>query len=244
MLATATKTKALLEPYQLHPYQKRAVNHQCSLRESMMWMDMGLGKTPVTLTSIVHLRNTGFLRGVIVVAPKRVCHLVWRQEAAKWAHTNGLTFSRGDGLARVAYPRPIAPRRRVPHQLREPEVAGRDAGHLLHQEGPADPFNGLVWDEISKMKNSTTERVKSFMRIANHFDWITGLTGTPASNGFKDLHGQYLVVDKGARLGQFKTAFKTKFFFKPAGGEGSYAKEIPFKDTEETIKHSDWRHHA
>jgi SNF2 family DNA or RNA helicase len=93
------------------------------------------------------------------------------------------------------------------------------------------PFNGIVWDEISKMKNSSTNRVKAFRKIADKFDWTTGLTGTPASNGYKDLHGQFLVVDKGARLGTSKTAFRTRFYRKV----GPY-KEVPFDDTETVIK--------
>lgn len=93
------------------------------------------------------------------------------------------------------------------------------------------PFNGIVWDEISKCKNSTTNRVKAVRKILDHFDWTTGLTGTPASNGYKDLHGQFLVVDKGERLGTSKTAFRTRFYKKV----GPY-KEVPYSDTESTIR--------
>jgi hypothetical protein len=72
------------------------------------------------------------------------------------------------------------------------------------------------------------------MKILNHFAWVTGLTGTPASNGYQDLHGQYLVVDKGRRLGTSKTKFMTEWYRKPA--EGS-RKVIAYKDTEDRIKH-------
>tara|TARA_R110000868_G_scaffold89184_3_gene248348 strand:- start:1878 stop:2975 length:1098 start_codon:yes stop_codon:yes gene_type:complete len=93
------------------------------------------------------------------------------------------------------------------------------------------PFNGVVWDEISKCKNSATNRVKAVKKILDEFNWTTGLTGTPASNGYKDLHGQFLVVDKGTRLGTSKTAFRTRFYKKV----GPY-KEVPYEDTEDTIK--------
>ena len=83
----------LLTPELMHGYQKKMVNFQCTRPHSMMWADMGLGKTITTLTSIVHLVNTGFLRGVIIVAPIRVIRLVWRQEAVKWEHTKHLKFS-------------------------------------------------------------------------------------------------------------------------------------------------------
>lgn len=228
--------KSLLQPYQLHAYQKRSVDFQCSLRETMLWQDMGLGKTIVTLTSIVHLLATKYLRGVIVVAPKRVCHLVWRQEAAKWEHTKHLTFSVVMGSADLRTRALLKPADVYLINYENLNWLSKTLGTYFISKKKPIPFNGLVWDEISKMKNSTTDRVKSFMRIASHFEWVTGLTGTPASNGYKDLHGQYLVVDKGVRLGVYKTAFRTKFFFKPAGGESSYTKDVPFKDTEETIK--------
>ena len=199
----------------------------------MMWVDMGLGKTVITLTSISHLLRSGFLRGVLIVAPIRVCRLVWRQEAARWSHTNDLTFSMLTGTKD----------QRVRALLRPSNVwivNFENLGWLAEvletyyvSKGRPIPFNGLVWDEISKCKNSTTQRVKSTLKIIRHFDWITGLTGTPASNGYQDLHGQYLVVDKGQRLGTSKTKFMTEWYRKPA--EGS-RKVIPYKDTEDRIK--------
>jgi SNF2 family DNA or RNA helicase len=93
------------------------------------------------------------------------------------------------------------------------------------------PFDGLVWDEISKCKNSTTQRVNSVKKTLKYFKWKTGLTGTPATNGYKDLHGQFLVLDEGKRLGTSKTAFSTRFYRKV----GPF-KDVAFDDTETTIK--------
>jgi SNF2 family DNA or RNA helicase len=199
----------------------------------MLWLDMGLGKTAITLTSITHLLSTGFLRGVVIVAPIRVCRLVWRQEAQKWLHTKGLRFSMLTGTRD----------QRTRALLRPADVFLINYENLgwlastLHtyyiSKGKQVPFNGLVWDEISKCKNSTTERVKATRKILDCFEWITGLTGTPASNGYQDLHGQYLVVDKGQRLGTSKTKFMTEWYRKPAADS---RKVIPYKDTEDRIK--------
>jgi SNF2 family DNA or RNA helicase len=220
-----------MHPSQLHDYQKNAVNFQATRAHSMLWLDMGLGKTIVTLTSISHLISTGFLRSVIIVAPIRVCRLVWRQEALKWDHTKHLTFSMviGDKDQRTrALLRPANIYLTNHENLKW-------LAETLHQhflsKGSLMPMNGVVWDEISKMKNSTTRRVRSFQKIAKGFDWLTGLTGTPASNGYKDLHGQYLVVDGGARLGVGKTEFKNEFFRKA----GAY-REVPVSGIEERIK--------
>ena len=83
---------------------------------------------------------------------------------------------------------------------------------------------------MTKTKNSTTNRVKALEKVIPYFNWTTGLTGTPASNGYKDLHGQYLVVDGGLRLGTSKSAFKSRFYKK------SGFKEIAYDNAEEQIK--------
>jgi len=215
----------------LHGYQQKAVNHQCSRPNSMLWLDMGLGKTIITLTSLAHLIRTQYLRGVVIVAPIRVIRLVWRQEAAKWQHTQHLKFSMVTGTRDQ---RTRALLRPADIYLINYENLGWLAETLqtyfVKKDKPL-PFNGVVWDEISKCKNSATNRVKAVKKILDKFDWTTGLTGTPASNGYKDLHGQFLVVDKGQRLGVSKTAFRTRFYRKV----GPY-KEVAYEDTEDTIK--------
>lgn len=221
----------MLTPDMLHDYQKRAVNFQCSSPTTMLWLDMGLGKTPITLTSIAHLLACSFLRGVVIVAPIRVIRLVWRQEAMKWSHTKHLTFSM---LTGTRDQRTRALLRPANIYLVNYENLGWLAETLqtyfISKQRPL-PFDGVVWDEISKCKNSTTERVKATRKILPHFKWATGLTGTPASNGYQDLHGQYLVVDKGERLGTSKTAFKSRFYRKA----GPY-KELPYEGAENEIK--------
>ena len=215
----------------MHAYQKKMVNFQCTKPHTMMWADMGLGKTITTLTSVDHLIRTGFLRGVIIVAPIRVIRLVWRQEAAKWEHTKHLQFSMVTGTKDQ---RTRALLRPADIYMINYENLGWLAETLQTYFVKKDkqmPFNGVVWDEISKCKNSATNRVKAVKKILDKFDWTTGLTGTPASNGYKDLHGQFLVVDKGQRLGVSKTAFRTRFYKKV----GPY-KEVPYEDTEDTIK--------
>lgn len=221
----------MLYPADLHDYQKRAVNWQCAMPKSMLWLDMGLGKTAITLTSVAHLLNAKFLRGVLIVAPIRVVRLVWRQEARKWQHLGHLTFSSVTGT----------PDQRVRALLRPADIYLTNYENLkwiaetlqtyFVKKNRLLPFNGIVWDEVSKMKNSSTKRVGAFNKINDQFEWATGLTGTPVSNGYKDLHGQYLVVDGGERLGTSKTAFRTRFYKK----SGPY-KEVPYDDTEETIK--------
>lgn len=215
----------------LHQYQRKATEFQCSRPASALWLDPGLGKTVTTLTSINYLLQTQYVNAVLVVAPIRVCRLVWRQEALKWGHTTNLTFSMLLGT-KDQRTRALLQEKNI--YLINYENLGwlAEALHTYYiKKNKPLPFEGIVYDEISKCKNSTTSRVKSLMKILPKFKWRTGLTGTPASNGYKDLHGQYLVLDGGERLGTSKTAFRTRFYHKV----GPY-KEIAFDDTETTIK--------
>jgi SNF2 family DNA or RNA helicase len=221
----------MLTPDLLHGYQQKAVNFQCTHPNSMLWLDMGLGKTVITLTSLAHLIRTSFLRGVIIVAPIRVIRLVWRQEAAKWQHLNHLRFSMVTGTKDQRTRALLRPADVYMINYENLGWLGETLQTYFVKKDKPLPFNGMVWDEISKCKNSATNRVKAVKKILDKFDWITGLTGTPASNGYKDLHGQFLVVDKGERLGVSKTQFKTRFYRKI----GPY-KEAAYEDTEDTIK--------
>ena len=160
------------------------------------------------------LLNCKFLNAVLILAPIRVCRLVWRQEALKWSHSKHLKFSMVMGTRDQ--------RTRALLQPADVYVTNYEnlkwLSEVLHtyfisKDKPL-PFNGVVFDEVSKCKTSTTDRVKSYMKIQPHITWSTGLTGTPASNGYKDLHGQFLVLDGGSRLGKSKTQFKSRFYKK------------------------------
>jgi SNF2 family DNA or RNA helicase len=215
----------------LFPYQQKAIEFQCARPASALWLDMGLGKTVISLSSASWLINAGFLKAVLVVAPIRVCRLVWRQEAMKWSHTAGLRFSTVVGDKDM--------RSRAIMQKADIFLINYENLEWLSEfiqthyvsKGREVPFDGIIFDEINKCKNSSTDRVKALMKMMTFVKWRTGLTGTPASNGYKDLHGQYLVLDDGVRLGTSKSAFEGRWYKK----EGPF-KKIPYSDTGERIK--------
>ena len=215
----------------LFPYQQRAIEFQCSRPASALWLDMGLGKTVVTLTSIAHFIHCGYLTGVFIIAPIRVCRMVWRQEALKWHHTSQLKFSMvvGDKDQRTRALMQKADVYLVNYEALEWLVETLQTYYIAY--GRPLPANGIVFDELSKCKNSSTHRVHALKKILPFFQWRTGLTGTPASNGYKDLHGQFLVLDDGKRLGTSKSQFETRWYRKA----GPY-KKVPYDDTEQRIK--------
>lgn len=200
----------------LYPYQVKAVDHILTRNGSMLWLDIGLGKTITTLTAISTLIDRFQIKAVLVVAPVAVCETVWRQEAKRWSHTKWLKFStvRGDANQRKRALLTPAHVYLTNYELIERVVGALDEMYL--SRGSKIPFDMVVFDEISKMKMATTKRVKAFSKILPHFRWRVGLTGTPATNGLLDLHGQFLMIDGGKRLGPNITSYRDRWFINDA----------------------------
>lgn len=221
--------KELLTPKQLHEYQKECVLHMLYNQDAMLWLQMGLGKTIITLTSIVDLMKAGKVRKTVIFGPIRVIEAVWEREARKWSHTNNLTFSIIRG---VPEKRTRALFRKSDIYLINYELMNWFAEILEHYYKDDElPFDCVVYDEISKLKSSTSLRIAGgkrdridkngkehsvkiigWRKMINKFKYRYGLTGTPAPNGYLDLHGQFLAVDGGKRLGTHITHYKSSYF--------------------------------
>jgi muconolactone delta-isomerase len=185
----------------------------------MLWLDMGLGKTVATLTAYSDLREEFEVAALLVVAPLRICQSVWKQEAQKWHHLRHLRFSLIHGTAAQ---RMSALKRRADVYLINYENLRWLAAQIKHlwlRKGHYPPFSMVAYDEVTRMKNTTAKRVREWRPVLPYFSRRVGLTGEPAANGYKDLHGQYLVVDGGQRLGSGVTAYR-EAFLKPLGYGG------------------------
>ena len=78
------------KPYE---YQRRAIDWIIEKPCCALFLDMGLGKTVITLTAIQHLIDDGDISKVLVVAPKKVAETTWSSEAEKWAHLQPMRVS-------------------------------------------------------------------------------------------------------------------------------------------------------
>jgi SNF2 family DNA or RNA helicase len=185
--------------------------------QSMLFLDPGLGKSIITLSAIVTLLGQMKVYGVLIIAPLRVVQTVWKQESRKWEHTKHLTFSsitgaKDDRIRGLLTPADIYLVNYDNLRWLQEEVEFR-----FLRKGKRPPFNFLVADEISKLKNTRTrqgaERGKAMLKLLPYLPYRTGLTGTPASNGIQDLFGQFLVIDGGQRLGTSFSAFQSTYFY-------------------------------
>ena len=80
--------------YQPHNYQKYATQFIIDHPTAAVFLQMGLGKSVITLTAIQELALERFeVNRVLVIAPLRVARDTWPDEIQKWDHLHELTYS-------------------------------------------------------------------------------------------------------------------------------------------------------
>lgn len=189
-----------------HAYQQYCIDRLVADPRVALFLDMGLGKTIITLSAIYQLKYSRFaVRKVLIIAPKKVAEATWQREAAKW-----------DGV----------------HILRMQTVLGTRARRLKALNTPADiyiinrenvpwlvehyrndwPFDMVVVDESSSFKNPRAKRFKALSYMYPHIKRTVLLTGTPSPNGIIDLWSQIYLLDRGERLGGTFSGFRNRYF--------------------------------
>lgn len=190
------------KPYQ---YQERAEKWITDHKRCALFLDMGLGKSVITLTAARFLLDICDIERVLVVAPKKVAESTWQAEGKKWEHLKGLRFSLIMGTP--------AQRTAALHADAEIYVMSRDnVVWLLEQTKGQPPFDMLVLDELTSFKNPGAKRFKALRKMLPFFRRVVGLTGTPAPNGLLDLWAQIYCLDQGERLGRYITRYRAEFF--------------------------------
>lgn len=169
-------------------------------------LDMGLGKTVVTLTVLNRLMYEEFsLNRALVIAPKRVAEDTWSREAEKWDHLSGLRVVKVLGTAKQ--------RTAALAQDGDVYVINREnVVWLVETLGARWPFDGIVIDELSSFKSSRSKRWRALRRVIGAANYVYGLTGTPAPNGYIDLWPEMYLLDRGQRLGRTLGEFRNTYF--------------------------------
>lgn len=202
-------SNALLRRDQLHDYQNYCVDFLENHAVSLLILEMGLGKTIITLTAILDLMLDMLLVSkVLIIAPLRVARDTWPAELAKWTHLKYLDVSVivGDQQTRIA-------------ALNHPAqiyVINRETVKWLveyyEKNGLRWDFDMVVIDELSSFKNHQSQRFKYLRKIRPFVKRMVGLTGTPTPNGLMDLWAEVGILDGGQRLGRFIGRYREAFF--------------------------------
>ena len=189
-----------------HDYQTYATAFILTHPTSAILLDMGLGKSVITLTALFDLCLDRFeISKTLIVAPLRVARDTWPAEIMKWDHLHGLTYSVAVGTE--------AERKAALQQRVDLHIINRDnVQWLIEESGLPFDYDMVVIDELSSFKSHQAKRFRSLMRVRPSVKRIVGLTGTPSSNGLMDLWAEFRLLDMGKRLGRFITHYRDEFF--------------------------------
>lgn len=201
----------LSRPFAPHNYQAYCINRIVDMPVFPgpglgAYLDMGLGKTVITLTAINELKYSRFaVRKVLVIAPKKVAEATWSKEAAKWEHLKLLRI--------VPVLGSLKQRIRALNTPADVWVINRENVQWLVDYYRNDwPFDFVVIDESSSFKNHQAKRFKSLCWVRKKISRLVELTGTPAPNGLIDLWAQVYLLDGGERLGKTIGGFRQRYF--------------------------------
>jgi len=212
-----------------HDYQRYAIDKIIEMPAAGLFLDMGLGKTVITLTAIRKLLEEFAVNRILVIAPKRVAEDTWTTEAEKWDHLQDLKVSRVLG-----------------NQKERLDALATDADiyvinrenvvWLIEQYPKRWPFDMVVIDELSSFKSPQAKRFKALRKVRPLVRRIVGLTGTPTPNGLMDLWPQMYLIDRGERLENTITKYRNRYFYPgKTNGHIVYSYELK-QGAEESIK--------
>lgn len=192
--------------YTPHDYQAYAIDYIETHPIATVFLDMGLGKTSITLTAISNLLFDSFeAHRVLVIAPLRVARDTWTAEVEKWDHLQELICSVAVGTE--------AQRKAALLRPADVYIINREnVQWLIEESGIPFDYDMVVIDELSSFKNHNTKRFRALLKVRPKVNRIVGLTGTPASNGLMDLWAEFRLLDMGQRLGRFITKYRTDYF--------------------------------
>lgn len=189
-----------------HDYQRYCIVRIIQDAALALFLDMGLGKTVITLTAVNDLVfNRCQVGRCLVIAPKKVAEDTWTREQSKWDHLS---------LLRI---RPVlgARERRI-KALNSPGnvfvINRENVPWLVDYYRNGWPFDMVVIDESSSFKSSQSKRFRALKNIRGHIRRLVELTGTPSPNGLTDLWAQVYLLDGGARLGRTLTEYRNNYF--------------------------------
>ena len=219
--------------YEPYPYQAHAERFILEHPACGLFLEMGLGKTVITLSAVKKLLEDFVVERVLVVAPLRVAATVWAEECRKWDHLVDLRVVKVLGSA--------ADRKAALRQKADIYVINREnVAWLVRYFTGAHvdfPFDMVVLDELSSFKSASSERFKALRRVRPAIGRIVGLTGTPAPNGLIDLWSQVYLLDRGQRLGQTLGGYRQRYFNEGRRNAQIVFNWVPKPEAEEAIYH-------
>jgi len=201
------------------PWGPVVMHHILQHPRCAVWSPMGSGKTANVLSALEALQLAGDdIFPALALGPLRVARKVWREETQKWEHTQHINATQivGDAGTRGAIVDWIGKHGQKPHDIYtlNYELVPWLRDHLNGRM----PFRTVISDEARRLKGfrlqQGTVQTQALHDLAWHENVVRfiELTGTPSTNGLRDLWGQLYFLDRGQRLGRSYAEFENRWF--------------------------------
>jgi len=196
---------------ELLPEQSDCITFIGSGEDALIAADVGTGKTVIALTAAQDALRAGKVTRWLVLAPKLVATDTWAQEPSEWAHLQDLDVA-------IACGTPASRLKAVQSDAPVVVMNYENLPWLLDQfprgsKKDTLPFDGLICDEIDKLKTVKSNRFKVLRNRIGVFNKRIGLTGTLIPNDPTELWGQVYMIDGGASMGRSFYKWREKYFY-------------------------------
>lgn len=196
----------MAKEYSPYPYQAFAQQAIIDNPNIGLFLDMGLGKTVITLTALQVLKfDRWCVNKILIIAPKKVAEDTWQVEAQKWNHLKGLRIA---GILGTAEQRKAA----LSSQADIYVINRENTQWLVEYCSLRWPFDTVVLDESSSFKNHRAKRFRALRTVRPKIQRMIELTGTPNPHGLMDLWSQIFLLDGGKRLGRTISVYRDLYF--------------------------------
>lgn len=218
-----------MKEFKPHSYQQYCIDSILNIPYVGAFLDMGLGKTVITLTALHTLKYYRCcIRKTLVIAPKKVAEGTWTNEQKKWEHLKQLRLSVVLGTEK----------QRI-EALETPAdiyiINRENTQWLVSYYGHDWPFDAVVLDESSSFKNHQAKRFKALKSVKPKINRLIELTGTPSPHGLTDLWAQIYLLDGGKRLGRTISVYRDMFFVPDKRNRTTIFSYAPKEGAEEAI---------
>lgn len=182
----------------LYPFQEEAMGRMSDRGQMLLAMVMGAGKTPTTLATLEHLKDTGEISQAIIIVPSSLKYQ-WLREIEKFTDSKAVVINgtpkKREEQWRTAH--------RCDYVILNPELVLNDQLHVNKL-----PAQAIVIDEATIIKSPRAKRSRALKKLGKKFHYRFALTGQPIENRPEELFSIMEFVDPSV-LGRFDVFDRT-----------------------------------
>lgn len=179
-------------PFKTEPWnvQKQALNFAYNFDACLHDVDMGLGKSKISIDLMNQFYREGLINGVIVFAPLS-CLYNWKDEIE--THSNSNCFLVHKKIMK-------------PEKIDDSELSFFVCGveslsssdylfDILNKLGETLGKLGFVCDEVHKFKNPSSNRTKKLLKLRKFAIKTLAMSGTPITNNVTDIYAIFKIIN-------------------------------------------------